>query len=84
MKKFKIEETEFTFSASDLEKALKEAQRELGMKKSVYPRWIRQDKITPERAKIQIHGSELVVKILTEIKEGKKELPKQLSIFENF
>lgn len=58
-----------------IERAIKELQRELSMRKQHYPSWIKIGKIKPQTAAERIEDIELSIEIL------KKTIPKQENLF---
>ena len=61
-----LRDIESDVQGSSLEDALKEARRELAIRKSVYPRWVKSEQydLTQEKADRQIADMARVVKVL--------------------
>jgi len=53
--------------AVTIEQMRSELQRELGMRRAVYPRWVRQGKKRPEEAATQIERLEAMLEALEEL-----------------
>lgn len=58
-----------------IDEALKEARRELQMRRDVYPQWIQSQRITPRTAAHRIACMELIVAMLA------AQVPEQCDLF---
>lgn len=67
----------------EIAEILQELQRELGMRKSVYPRWVEQKKLTQKTADFRIAAIEQAIVRLQELQAAEEAAkPVQANLFD--